>query len=123
MNNASTPGMQNLMRIETLIANDLQDILQKKNDNENTINLYNIGEYWVAFEKSAYQLEQISDNVDASVVIRLKNHPFPLIFNTISSRVVRKLYKKSATAQFLQLPTSTLNRDTFKNWYKELTLE
>ena len=121
MNNATTPGIQNLMRIETLIAQDLSDILSKENDNTNNINLYNNGEYWVAFEKSAYQLEQISDNVNSTVVIRLKDRPFPLIFNTISNNDAKMFSKQTKQHHFLQLPTKSLNSQSFNAWYRELT--
>lgn len=53
MSHIATPGMDNLMRIESLIANNLTNILQKENDNVSKINLYSIGDYWVAFGYSA----------------------------------------------------------------------
>ena len=93
MSHIATSGMENLMRIETLIANNLTNILQKENDNVSNINLYSIGDYWVAFEYSAFQLEQISDYTDGTLVMRLKNRPFPIVLNIISNANLKRFYK------------------------------
>ena len=49
-----------LQRVSTLLQGNLKQILFKELHNDNRVNLYDVGEYWVAFEKSAYQLELLS---------------------------------------------------------------
>ena len=117
-------GMQNLMRIESLIANNIQNILQKENGNQNHIYLYNAGELWVAFEKSAFQLEQISDDINTTMVMRLKDRPFPLVFNTISDTKVQGLCKQKRTLQkLIQISASPMDHEMFNNWYRDLVTE
>lgn len=41
-----------------LLKTRLPEILSKETDNQSSIYLYHIGEYWVAFEKSAYWLSR-----------------------------------------------------------------
>ena len=124
MSYTESSGMQNLMRIESLVASKLQNILSKESDNVNHIYLYNAGELWVAFENSAYQLEQLLGDADATIVMRLKNRPFPLVLNTISDIKVRGLYKKGNPLQgFIKLPASPMDKETFQNWYRELVVE
>jgi hypothetical protein len=38
-------------RIDNLLHTDLKEILNRELRNENRVNLYDVGEYWVAFEK------------------------------------------------------------------------
>lgn len=123
MSHTATSGMENLMRIETLIANNLTNILQKENDNVSNINLYGIGDYWVAFEYSAFQLEQISDYTDGTLVMRLKNRPFPIVLNIISNANLKRLYKHYSNKEFLQLSAAPLDKESFSTWYRDLTME
>ena len=56
-------------RIHTLLTTDLKKILGQELHNENKVNLYDVGECWVAFEKSAYMLEQMVDDDNQSLVL------------------------------------------------------
>ena len=42
-----------------LIKDHHKDILDRERNNGNFIHLYNIGTYWVAFERSAFQVDNI----------------------------------------------------------------
>lgn len=44
------------IRLHQLIQNQHIEILDRESDNDKFIHLYNIGTYWVAFERSAYRL-------------------------------------------------------------------
>ena len=119
MSYTPTSGMENLQRIETLVAANLSNILKKENENDSHINLYNLGDFWVAFENSAFQLEQLSDNLDGTLVMRLKNSPFPLILNTISDTKVRSLCRSNTHKDFLQIPATPLDKESFRTWYRD----
>lgn len=119
MSYTPTSGMENLQRIENLVAANLSNILKKENENDSHINLYNLGDFWVAFENSAFQLEQLSDNLDGTLVMRLKNRPFPLILNTISDTKVRSLCRSNTHKDFLQIPATPLDKESFRIWYRD----
>lgn len=120
-------GIQNLMRVDSLIASDINNILIREKDNDHSINLYNAGDVWVAFEKSAYLLEQLSDNMDMTMVIHLKDRPFPVIFNLITDASLQQLSKHTTSIRFshnhIQILTDSFDYNDYKAWYRELVIE
>lgn len=50
--------MKSGQRLMLLLKTRLPEILSKESANQSSIYLYNIGDYWVAFEKSAHLLSQ-----------------------------------------------------------------
>lgn len=59
--------------------------------NENRVNLYDVGECWVTFEKSAYLLEQMIDDDNQSLVLYVKTHPFPLVMRNSHHHKVKDI--------------------------------
>lgn len=51
-----TASVPSGIRLQQLIQNQHIEILNRESDNDKFIHLYNIGTYWVAFERSAYRL-------------------------------------------------------------------
>lgn len=51
-----TASVPSGIRLQWLIQNQHIEILVRERDNDKFIHLYNIGAYWVAFERSAYRL-------------------------------------------------------------------
>ena len=51
-----TTFMPSGIRLQQLIQNQYKEILAREKNNDKFIHLYDIGAYWVAFERSAYQL-------------------------------------------------------------------
>lgn len=47
------------IRLQMLIKDHHKDILDRERNNGKFIHLYNIGTYWVAFERSAFQVDNI----------------------------------------------------------------
>ena len=58
-----------LDKVKTLFQTDLNNILKKELHNENRVNLYSVGEYWAAFEKSAYLLGQMLHDDTPPIVL------------------------------------------------------
>ena len=81
----AAPSAINTMfdKLNTLLTKDLKNILKKELHNENRVNLYGVGEYWVAFEKSAYLLEQMTNGEDEPIVFHIKGYPFPVMMHNI----------------------------------------
>ena len=76
------------IRLMRLMDTQLLHIVKKELRNENRICLYGTGEYWVAFERSAYMLSQLFASSDISSVIH-KEYPFPVVMASISDDELR----------------------------------
>ena len=114
-------GFETLKQLDQLILTDIKDILQREADNESHIHLYHVGNSWFAFEKSAYQLQLLSDQVEAPICIELKGRPYPIIFNSISASHLKSIKSttpsQGATAKYIKLNTEPLNHPLFNTWY------
>ena len=53
------------VRLVRLLNEHLNDIMNRERANQNSIHLYCTGPYWVAFDRSAYQLRHVRrDDID-----------------------------------------------------------
>lgn len=122
----TTTGIQDLMRVDSLIASRINSILVSEKGNVNHINLYNAGELWVAFDKSAYLLQQVTSHIDEAMVVELKDRPFPLIFHVISNSDAHGLSQRTVntitTSTHLQFLTRPIDTHDFNTWYRSLVL-
>lgn len=111
-------------RINALLEANLQTILQDERDNENRINLYDVGEYWVAFEKSAYLLEQMAPREERPVVLYMKQHPFPIVMHSSHYLRVKELCSSHVLSKRsldrLQFLTHPIETASYKKWYRNL---
>ena len=97
---AAPSAINNMLdKLNIFLMKDLKSVLKKELHNENRVNLYGIGEYWVAFEKSAYLLKQMIQKEDAPVVLHLKEHPFPVIMYNIHYHRVDDMRRKHVMAK------------------------
>ena len=116
-----------LDKLNIFLMKDLKSVLKKELHNENRVNLYGIGEYWVAFEKSAYLLKQMIQQEDAPVVLHLKEHPFPVIMYNIHYHRVDDMRRKHVMAkkslEFLQFVTHPIDDNSYAKWYREYAID
>ena len=116
-----------LDKLNIFLTKDLKSVLKKELHNENRVNLYGIGEYWVAFEKSAYLLKQMIQQEDAPVVLHLKEHPFPVIMYNIHYHRVDDMRRKHVMAkkslEFLQFVTHPIDDNSYAKWYREYAID
>ena len=114
-------------RVSSLLATDLKKILGQELHNENRVNLYDVGEYWVAFEKSAYLLEQMVDDDNQSLVLYVKNHPFPLVMRNVHYQQINDIRRKHIMAkqnlEFLQFVTHPIDDSSYNQWYRSLVID
>lgn len=73
-------------RLKALLENHQNDILERESScSGNSIYLYDTGEYWVAFERSAFRLRQIFPDSDIAV-LHLKTCSCPVVMVSVSGR-------------------------------------
>ena len=127
MNTAHHTGNNTLHRVASLLDSDLQKILNKEIHNNDRIHLYDVGEYWVAFEKSAYMLEKMTDAGEKPLVLYLKSYPFPIVMRSIHYLKVNDMCKKHIMAQrqleYLQFLTKQTDDASYRKWYREYVID
>lgn len=127
MNTTRSTQANTFARINTLLTTNLKSILKKEDHNADRINLYDAGEYWVAFEKSAYMLDKMIDKSDKPIVLHLKVHPFPIVMQSIHYQRVNDMCKKHIMAkkqlEYLQFLTQRIDPASYNKWYREFVVE
>lgn len=71
------------IRLMRLMDTHLSNIIRKEHSDGKSIHLYGTGEYWVAFEQSAYLLCQLFAKNEISVITHA-TYPFPVVMASIS---------------------------------------
>ena len=107
--------------LEALLSRYIKEIMSRESVNTNTIHLYNTGDYWVSFEKSAYQLQRLSQDVDTATI----NHPaypFSIIMATVSESELTKkcgnMSYKNKQSGYVAIPTSEITLSKYNKWHK-----
>ena len=73
------------VRLVRLLNEHLNDIMNRERANQNSIHLYCTGPYWVAFERSAYQLRHVFPDSEITPM-RLLGYPFPVVMVSVTDR-------------------------------------
>ncbi|WP_165154876.1 hypothetical protein [Parabacteroides sp. ZJ-118] len=73
------------VRLVRLLNERLAEIMDRERANRNAIHLYCTGPYWVAFERSAYQLRRMFPDSEITPM-RLLGYPFPVVMVSVTDR-------------------------------------
>ena len=76
-----------------LLREHLTEIMDRERANRNSIHLYCTGPYWVAFERSAYQLHRTFPDSE-TMPLRLFTYPFPIVMVSVTDRSLRSYARK-----------------------------
>ncbi|WP_165157294.1 hypothetical protein [Parabacteroides sp. ZJ-118] len=76
------------IRLMNLLRARLAEIMDRERANRNAIHLYCTGSYWVAFERSAYQLRRAFPDSE-TMPMRLFGYPFPVVMVSVTDRSLR----------------------------------
>ena len=81
------------IRLMNLLRERLTEIMDRERANQNSIHLYCTGPYWVAFERSAYQLHRVFPDSETTP-LRLFAYPFPIVMVSVTDRSLRSYAHK-----------------------------
>ena len=81
------------IRLMLLLKERLVEIMDRERVNRNSIHLYCTGPYWVAFERSAYQLYRAFPDSE-TMPLRLFAYPFPIVMVSVTDRSLRSYARK-----------------------------
>lgn len=110
--------------INRLFATKLKKILRLELHNEDRINLYCVGEYWAAFDKSAYMLERLVPDSDPPMVLNVKGYPFPLVMYNVYYRTIDEMCYRHTMArrnlEYIQFLTTPIDDTSYNLWYDQI---
>ena len=125
MSRSSEPNL--FEQLTSLFRREQRNILRRELHNENKVHLYRLGDYWVAFEKSAYLLEQISLTDADPTVIYMQEHPFPMLMTTINNHrangLCRHRISGSRQPNYLQIHSGKIDTALYNEWYRTNTID
>ncbi len=110
------------MRLQNLIETQHVKILNREKDNECHAYLYDAGEYYIAFEYSAWQLCQLSPRADVAILY-LKTHLFPVVMASVSYQYVQSYFRRHIVRTFKDhtiLLTSSIPSDQYCQWHRDV---
>ena len=81
------------IRLVALLNEHLNEIMERERMNHTSIHLYCTGPYWVAFERSAYQLHRAFPDSETTP-LRLFAYPFPIVMVSVTDRSLRSYARK-----------------------------
>lgn len=108
------------IRLMSLLREHLDEIMGRERTNLTSIHLYCTGLYWVAFERSAYQLYRAFPDSEI-MPMRLYAYPFPIVMVSVTDRSLRSYARKHILRQdetdyvVLTVPESSLT--DYRRWH------
>ena len=122
-----TKTLHTLDYVSMLLQKGSKTIMKRESDNENCVHLYGVGQYWAAFDKSAYLLEQMTNGESGMTILHLKDYPFPVLMHCVHYDKVKDLCRKHVMAkrgvEYLQFLTHPIDSESYKQWYRELVID
>ena len=114
------------IRLMRLMSSQLSQIINKELKNETRICLYGTGEYWTAFEKSAYMLSLLFPTSDISIVEH-QEYPFPVVLASISDDELN-VYGTNhifshESLDYKELLTLEIQDNQYWNWHQQQVVE
>ena len=108
------------LRLMNLLRERLTEIMDRERVNRNSIHLYCTGPYWVAFERSAYQLHRAFSDSETTP-LRLFAYPFPIVMVSVTDRSLssyaRKHILRRDDKDYKQLTVPVLSLADYHEWH------
>ena len=95
----ATKTLHTLDYVSMLLQKSSKTIMKREYDNENRVHLYGVGQYWAAFDKSAYLLEKMTNEESDTTVLHFKDYPFPILMYCLHYEKVKDLCRKHIMAK------------------------
>ena len=108
------------IRLMLLLKGHLREIMDRECANQTSIHLYCTGPYWVAFERSAYQLCLTFPDSEITP-LRLFAYPFPIVMVSVTDRSLRSYARKHILrrdgSDYKLLTVSGLPLADYREWH------
>lgn len=109
---------------QQLLQTKIDHITRTEQQNRDRIHLYKAGSYWLAFERSAYKLEQTISGV-MTQALSLTNYPLPVVLASIPTTALQSLCRCNTVCKksisYIELSTSPISTASYTVWYNHET--
>ena len=109
------------IRLMSLLREHLDEIMGRERTNLTSIHLYCTGLYWVAFERSAYQLYRAFPDSETTPM-RLYGYPFPIVMVSVTDRSLssyaRRHILRRDDKDYKQLTVPGFSLSDYQGWHK-----
>lgn len=110
------------LRLLRLLDERLPDIVRREQGGESRLRLYGIGDYWVAFEQSAYGLCRLFPASGISVVTHA-SYPFPVVMAQIPDGMLRTYARshilRRDEVDYKELAAPGITYLQYRNWHRQ----
>lgn len=110
------------IRLAALLNEHLDEIMGRERANRTSIHLYCTGPYWVAFERSAYQLRRVFPDSETTSM-RLFSYPFPIVMVFVTDRSLRSYARKHILRRndmdYKLLTVPVLSSEDYRKWHAD----
>lgn len=110
--------------LNALLSTQLKKILKGELHNSDRMNVYSVGEYWAAFDKSAFLLNRLAPGSVESMPLNIKGYPFPLIMSYVHYPVIDEMCHNHVMSkrnmEFIQFMSEKIDRSTYERWYDDI---
>lgn len=114
------------MLLKQLFETRLFDIIHTEHTTGRCIRLYGAGDYWHAFEESAYQLSRLF-GIQNIAVLRHEDYPFPVVMASISDDELQAYGKnhnfRRKAPGYRELAGMEISIKQYKEWRRKEVLE
>lgn len=111
------------MRMKRLMETQLPQIVRIERKNDSRICLYGTGDYWTAFERSAYRLCQLFPELDTSIVM-LRDQPFPVVMASITDEALRRYAERHIfcrnTPDYKEIAAAEIPPMQYFQWHRQV---
>ena len=108
------------IRLMSLLREHLDEIMGRERTNLTSIHLYCTGLYWVAFERSAYQLYRAFPDSEI-MPMRLYAYPFPIVMVSVTDRLLRSYARKHILRidepDYKRLTVPVFPAEDYRSWH------
>ena len=121
MRNSQLAGTSQLALTSEFMPDNCRRLIEEERHNERMINLYSIGNDWIAIEQSAYMLYKLFPKC-AVLRANLPGSPFPVVMTMIKDNELRNYTRehivKKPTPSHCILLTNAYDRSDFALWHR-----
>ena len=122
MRNSQLAGTSQLALTSEFMPDNCRRLIEEERHNERMINLYSIGNDWIAIEQSAYMLSKLFPKC-AALRANIPGYPFPVVMTMIKDNELRAYTREhiiqKPTPSHCIILTTTYDRPSFARWHRQ----
>ena len=122
MRNSQLAGTSQLALTYEFMPDNCRRLIEEERHNERMINLYSIGNDWIAIEQSAYMLYKLFPKC-AVLRANLPGSPFPVVMALLKDKELKAYSREHIvqrpTPSHYVLLSKPINTSSFARWHRQ----